>query len=167
MRRPPDAGSVVAERTGSRHPQEARMASIYVNTDNSNAASKIYKATRVGKSAAAAEKKMQDVVKALVGKAAGFTVSVAGKGYTIRIEVTKAETSGGTTTYTLHPEIVRFPSSPGKGGGGAEMVSTLTKDPTIAVQGNSESLLLDGIEMATENIVNKSLPLMKVDMTKR
>jgi hypothetical protein len=35
------------------------------------------------------------------------------------------------------------------------------------VQGNSESLLLDGIEMATENIVNKSLPLMKVDMTKR
>jgi len=86
------------------------MPNIFVNSDNSNLTSKIYKAGKVGKSAAAAEKKMQDVVRAIVGKAPGFVTdkSAAGKGYTIRIEVTKVEAAGGKTTYTVHPEIVRF-----------------------------------------------------------
>jgi hypothetical protein len=48
------------------------MPKIYVNTDNSNSKAKIYEAGKMGKSAAAAEQKMQD-----------------GKGYTIRIKVTK------------------------------------------------------------------------------
>jgi hypothetical protein len=145
------------------------MPIIFVNTDNSNHRSKIYKADKVGKSALAAEKKMHDVVTALVGKTPGFTTSksVAKKGYTIRIEVTHVVTSGAEKTYTLHPEIVRFPSSAGKGGKGAEMVSTRTKDPTITVQGTSEGLLLDGIEAVTENIVTKSLPLMRIDMARR
>ena len=145
------------------------MPNIFVNTDNSNAKSKIYKAGKVGKSAAAVEKKMEEVVKAVAGKTPGFVTdkSAAGKGYTIRIEVTKAETGGGQTTYTVHPEIVRFPSSAGKGGKGELMVSTQTKDPTISVTGNSESLLLEGVEAVAENIVTKSLPLMRVDMMKR
>lgn len=145
------------------------MPNIFVNTDNSNPKSKIYKAGKVGKSAAAAEKKMEEVVKAVAGKAPGFVTdkSAAGKGYTIRIEVTKAETAGGQTTYTVHPEIVRFPSTAGKGGKGELMVSTVTKDLTISVTGSSESLLLEGIETVTENIVNKSIPQMRVDMMKR
>jgi hypothetical protein len=145
------------------------MPKIFVNTDNSNSKAKIYEAGKVGKSAAAAEKKMQEVVTALVTKEPDFVSdkSAIGKGYTIRIKVTKAEAAGGTTTYTVHPEIVRFPSSSGKGGKGEEMVSTLTKDPTIQVQGNSEALLLEGVEAVTENIVKKCLPLMRVDMTKR
>ena len=58
------------------------MPNIFVNTDTSNLTSKIYKAGKVGKSAAAAEKKMQDVVRAIVGKAPGFVTdkSAAGKG---------------------------------------------------------------------------------------
>jgi hypothetical protein len=47
------------------------------------------------------------------------------------------------------------------------MVSTVTKDLTISVTGSSESLLLEGIEAVTENIVNKSIPQMRVDMMKR
>jgi len=47
------------------------------------------------------------------------------------------------------------------------MVSTLTKDPSITVEGTSEGLLLDGIEAVTENIATKSLPLMRMDMLKR
>jgi len=145
------------------------MPKIFVNTDNSNPKAKIYEAGKVGKSAAAAEKKMQEVVTAVVGKAPDFVSdkSAVGKGYTIRIKVTKVETAGSQTTYTVHPEIARFPSSSGKGGKGEEMVSTLTKDPTIGVQGHSEALLLDGIEAVTENIVTKSLPLMRTDMMKR
>ena len=113
------------------------MPKIFVNTDNSNPKAKIYEAGKVGKSAAAAEKKMQEVVTAVVGKAPDFISdkSAVGKGYTIRVKVTKVETAGSQTTYTVHPEIVRFPSSSGKGGKGEEMVSTLTKDPTIGVQG--------------------------------
>ena len=145
------------------------MAKIFVNTDNSNPKGKLYKAAKVGKSADAAEKKMQETVKATAGKAPGFTTDAAasGKGYSIRIEVTKAETSGRSTTYTLHPEIVRFPTGSGKQGKGDEMVSTRTKDPTVTVDGGSEDLLLDGVEAVTENIVTKSLPLMTIDMQKR
>lgn len=145
------------------------MPKIFVNTDNSSAASKIYKAGKVGKSAAAVEKKMREEIVALIAKAPDFTTdkNASGKGYTIRIEVTKVEAAGSKTTYTLHPEIVRFPSSAGRGGKGEEMVSTMTKDPTIMVEGGSEGMLLDGVEAVTENIVTKSLPLMRLDMTKR
>ena len=93
--------------------------------------------------------------------------SAAGKGYTVRIKVTNAATAGGTTTYTVHWEIVRFPSAVGKGGKGELMVSTTTKDLEIQVQGKSEDLLLEGVEGVTENIMKKAFPQMRIDMTKR
>jgi hypothetical protein len=162
-------GSAVTGRTHRPITRLAQMSIIYVNTDNSNHHKKIYKAAKVGKSADACEKKMQEVVRKLVTKAAGFTTdkSVSHKGYTIRIEVTKVEKSGADTKYTVHPEIVRFPSKAGKGGKGAEMVSTRTTDPTITLQGSSEGMLLDGMEAVTEDIVTKSLPLMRVDFARR
>src|SRR5437879_12301505 len=106
------------------------MPKIFVNTDNSNPKAKIYEAGKGGKSSAAAEKKMQEVVTAVVGKAPDFVSdrSAVGQGYTIRIKVTKVETAGGQTTYTVHPEIVRFPSSSGKAVKRAEAVSTLTQE---------------------------------------
>jgi hypothetical protein len=42
-----------------------------------------------------------------------------------------------------------------------------TKDPTIDISGNSESMLLDAVEGVTENIVKASLIVMRLDMTKR
>jgi hypothetical protein len=146
------------------------MPKIFVSTDNSVSTSKIYKADKMGKSARAAEKKMQEVLTAAVNKAPDFTADTAasGKGYTIRIEVKNVERTAGKTIYTLHPEIVRFPSGAGKGGGkGQEMVSLRTKDPTIDISGSSEAMLLDGVESATENIVKASLIVMRLDMTKR
>jgi hypothetical protein len=145
------------------------MPKIYVNTDNSNSKAKIYEAGKMGKSAAAAEQKMQDVITAMVAKEPDFVSdkSAVGKGYTIRIKVTNATTAAGTTTYTVHPEIVRFPSGVGKGGKGEFMVSTLVKDLEIQVQGHSEDMLLEGVEDATQKIMKKCFPLMRVDMTKR
>lgn len=146
------------------------MPKIYVNTDNSNPRAKIYEAGKMGKSAAAAEKKMQDVVRALIDKEADFVwdKSAVGKGYTIKIKVTNAKTASGTTTYTVHYEVVRFPLGTGKGGSKGEfMVSTTTKDLEIQVQGNSEAMLLDGVESVTENIMKKCFPAMRVDMTNR
>jgi 3D (Asp-Asp-Asp) domain-containing protein len=149
--------------------REARMPKIYVNTDNSNSKAKIYDAAKMGKSAAAAEKKIQEVVTAMVTKEPDFVAdkSAVGKGYTVRIKVTKAEVAGGTTTYTVHPEIVRFPSAVGKGGKGEYMVSTTTKDIQIQIQGNSEDMLLGAVEDATQKIMKASFPGMRVDMTNR
>jgi hypothetical protein len=120
------------------------MPKIYVNTDNSNPRAKIYEAGKVGKSAAAAEKKIQEVVRAMVTKEADFVSdqSAVGKGYTIKIKVTNSAASGGTTTYTVHYEVVRFPLGSGKGGS-------------------------KGVEMITQNIMKKCFPAMRVDMTKR
>ncbi len=146
------------------------MPKIYVNTDNSNPRAKIYEAGKMGKSAAAAEKKMQEVIRAMVTKEADFVSDKAavGKGYTIKIKVTNATAAGGTTTYTVHYEVVRFPSGTGKGGSKGEfMVSTRTKDLEIQVQGNSEDLLLEGVESVAENIMTKCFPVMRVDMTNR
>jgi hypothetical protein len=150
--------------------REARMPKIYVNTDNSNPRAKIYEASKVGKSAAAAEQKMQETVRAMITKEADFVSdkSAVGPGYTIRIKVTNAVASGGTTTYTVHYEVVRFPVGTGKGGGKGEfMVSTRTKDLEIQVQGNSQGMLLDGVEMVTQNIMKACFPMMRVDMTNR
>ena len=146
------------------------MPKIYVNTDNSNPRAKIYEAGKMGKSAAAAEKKIQEVVRAMVTKEADFVAdqSAVGKGYTIKIKVTNAAASGGTTTYTVHYEVVRFPLGTGKGGSKGEfMVSTMTKDLEIQVQGHSEGMLLEGVEMVTQNIMKQCFPAMRVDMTKR
>ena len=146
------------------------MPKIYVNTDNSNPRAKIYDASKTGKSAAAAEQKMQEVVRDMVTKEPDFVSdqSAVGKGYTIKIKVTNASASGGTTTYTVHYEVVRFPLGTGKGGSKGEfMVSTVTKDLEIQVQGNSEGMLLEGVEMVTQNIMKKCFPAMRVDMTKR
>ena len=145
------------------------MPKIYVNTDNSNSKAKIYEAGKMGKSAAAAEQKIQDVITDMVTKEPDFVAdkSAVGKGYTIRIKVTNAVTAAGTTTYTIHPEIVRFPSGSGKGGKGEFMVSTLVKDIEIQIQGHSEDMLLDAVGYATQKIMKKSFPLMRVDMTKR
>jgi hypothetical protein len=82
--------------------------------------------------------------------------------------VTNAKAAGGTTTYTVHYEVVRFPLGTGKGGSKGEiMVSTVTKDLEIQVQGNSEDFLLDGVKSVTENIMKKCFPAMRVDMTNR
>ena len=145
------------------------MPKIFVNTDNSSPTSKVYLAAKVGSSAGAVEKKMQDTVRGLLKNSLDFTTDkqASSKGYSLRIEVTKVVPSGADTVYTIHNEIVRYPSSGGKSGKGAEMVSLQTKDITITVTGHSEGLLLDGVEAATENIVAKALPQMKIDMTKR
>jgi hypothetical protein len=146
------------------------MAQIFVNTDNSNVTNKIYKAGKVGKSAAAAEGKMKGAVVEIVGKAADFTTTKFGdaKGYTIRIEVSKVEKAGAQTTYTLSGEIVRYPATVTKSHGkGEEMVTLRPMTPSFKVEGASESLILETIESVVEDMVTKMLPAMRIDMTRR
>ena len=146
------------------------MAQIFVNTDNSDAANKIYKATKMGKSAGAAEGAMKEAVETIIGKAADFTTSKSAdaKGYTIRISVANVEKVGADTKYTLSGEIVRYPTTASKAGGkGEEMVSLAPMKPSFVAQGVSESTIIDTIESVVEGMVTKMLPVMRMDMARR
>ena len=63
------------------------MALIYVNTDNTNAADKLFNGSKAGEEAKAVEDVMQKVVVNIVGKNSGFTTTrIANpKGYSIKL----------------------------------------------------------------------------------
>ncbi|HTO69087.1 MAG TPA: hypothetical protein VMR31_04430 [Myxococcota bacterium] len=142
------------------------MTQIYVNTDNSNAANKLYNAMKVGKSAAAAEKRMKQAVVDALSKVPDFQTDTPGKGYSIRMKV-QAESAGRGTKYTIPVEIIRYPASAAKGGKGDEMVPTTSRPGSATVEGGSEADLLDALEALTQSNVKASLPVMRIDMTRR
>jgi hypothetical protein len=142
------------------------MASIYVNTVNSTPANKLYNASKLGKSAAAAEKKMQEAVVEAISKAPDFNTDKPGKGYSLRMKVV-TEAVGGATKYTVPVEILRYPSVVRKGGKGEELVPTMSKPGSATVEGGSEADILDAIAELTKNNVKASLPVMRMDMARR
>jgi hypothetical protein len=142
------------------------MPPIYVNTDNSNPTNKLYNAGKLGKSAAAAEKKMQQAVVEALSKVPDFNTDKAGKGYSIRMKVL-TEPVDRATKYTVTVEIIRYPSIVRKGGKGEELVPTISKPGSATVEGGSEADILDAIEELTKNNVKASLPVMRIDMTRR
>jgi len=142
------------------------MPDIFVNTDNSDLTNKLYNASKLGKSAAAAEKKIEEVVEEAIGKAPGFTADKPGKGYSLRMKVL-TEPVGRATKYTVTVEIVRYPKSTAKGGKGEEMVHTISKPGSATVEGGSEADILDAIGQLTQSNVKASLPVMRIDMTRR
>lgn len=146
------------------------MPPIFVDTDNSNAKAKLYNGSVAGQSADKAEAKMQAIVRATVGKAAGFTTTKSGeaKGYIIRIAITKIEKPGHETQCTLSGSIVRYPKGVTKSrGAGEEMVNTGTWGNTATASGTSESSLLDCVEAVTESMMKSGIPAMSRDFLKR
>jgi hypothetical protein len=143
------------------------MPAIYVNTDNSNPTSKLFNASKLGKSADAAEKKMQKaVVDAIAAAGADFTTTAPGKGYSLRMKV-QAEPAGRATKYTVVVEIIRYPLSAAKGGKGEELVPITSRPGSATIEGGSESMLLDAISDLTKSNVKASLAVMRIDMTRR
>lgn len=142
------------------------MPAIYVNTDNSNATNKIYNAGKLGASAAAAEKKMQEAVKEVVGKTADFTTDKPGKGYTLRMKVV-TEPAGRGTKYTVTIEIVRYPLITGKGGKGEDSVQTRSTPGSATIEGSSTADVVDAIGDLAKSNAKASLVVMRMDMARR
>lgn len=145
------------------------MPLIFVNTNNSDASNKLYNAMKAGKSARAAEEKMQKIVKTTIDKDPNFTTTKAedSKGYSIRLKVSNVEVVGGQTKCSLSGEILRYPPTVNKEGNkGEEMVSTNMTGSAMA-SGVSEGSLFDCIEAITESLAKKSLPVMKNDAQNR
>jgi hypothetical protein len=146
--------------------KEARMPQIFVNTDNSDPTNKLYNASKLGKSATAAEKKIQDAVEEAISKTPDFTTDKSGKGYSLRMKVL-TEAVGRATRYTVTIEIIRYPKTTGKGGKGEELVPTMSKPGSATVEGASEADILDAIGQLAQSNVKASLGVMRIDMTRR
>jgi hypothetical protein len=146
------------------------MPPIFVDTDNSNPKAKIYDGSMAGQSADKAEAKMQSVVKAAVGSAAGFTTTKSkdAKGYVIRITITKIDKPGHETKCTLSGSIVRYPKEMTKSrGAGAQIVNTGTWGNTATASGTSENSLLDAVEAVAESMMKSGISGMSRDFLNR
>ena len=79
----------------------------------------------------------------------------------------QVDVAGHKTNCSLSGSIVRYPpTATMKGGQGEEMVSLSMKSSATA-DGTTEGSLLDCIEATAENLVTKSVPIMKADYLKR
>jgi len=144
------------------------MAPIFVDTDH-NPKNKLYDGGQAGQAAAKVESKMQAVVKAIIGKTAGFTTTKVAnsKGYAIRLEISKLEIAGHETKCSLTGEIVRYPKGvTTKGAKGNEMVS-LGWGGSATALGTSEGSILDCVEGVAESMMKKGIPVMNADFLKR
>jgi hypothetical protein len=145
------------------------MASIFVDTDNSDPKNKLYNGSKAGNSSAKVEGKLQAVVKRIIDKTAGFsTVKVANaKGYTIRLEISKLEVADHKTKCSLAGSIVRYPKGVTmKGAKGDEMLS-LGWGGSATADGTTEGSLLDCVEAVAESMMAKGVPIMSADFMKR
>ena len=140
---------------------------IYVNTDNSDPKKKLFNASALG-SAAAVEKKMQEVVVETIRDDAGadFNTDKPGKGYSLRMKVV-AKKDGRTTTVSVTIEILRYPPEVQKKKKGEFMVPITANLGSATLEGASEADLLDVVAQLTKSNVKAALGPMRVDMTRR
>ncbi len=142
------------------------MPPIFINTNNNDKKNKIYKATQTGGSMDDAENKIKEMVIKAFEKSADFTTNnvTDPKGYTLRFEVTKFKADAGDTTCTITGEIMRFPKS---GAGEEKVMVSRDWSNTASASGTNTAAVLQCIEAILELMVPKSIPVMKVDMTRR
>jgi hypothetical protein len=146
------------------------MALIYVNTDNTNTADKLFNGSKAGEEAKAVEDIMQKVVVTVVGKNSGFTTTKIAnpKGYSIKLEIAKLEQVGRETSCSLKGELVRYPNSftVAKKGGAATMVSTSFTGSAKAI-GMGKRAVVELVEAIAEGMIPKAIPAMRQDMLQR
>jgi len=141
------------------------MPPIYVNTENTDVKDKMYNGLLAKEHAAAAEKKMQEVVVKTVGKDAGFTTSKPAnpKGYSIKLKIAKLNSAGRETKCTMTGELLRYPKTYSVDGSGSTMVST-SFNGSAAATGMGKFAVIDLVEVITESMIKKAIPAMKMDI---
>ena len=140
---------------------------IFVNTDNTKVTDKMYNAQLAKENAAAAEKKMQEVVVKTIAKDPGFTTNKVAnpKGYSIKLKIAKLESTHHETKCTLSGELLRYPNMKSMKGSGVGMVST-SFSGSAAASGMGKFAVIDCVEAITESMVKKAIPAMKQDINR-
>ena len=146
------------------------MSVIFVNTDNTNAANKLFDGSKAGPEAKAVEETMQKIVIKIIGKNPGFTTAKTQnpKGYSIKLEIANLKQTGQETTCGLRGELIRYPNSfsGAKRGGAGAMVSTSFTGSAKAI-GMGKYAVVELVEAIAEGMVAKTIPAMRQDMLQR
>ena len=146
------------------------MSDIFVNTDNTNVANKLFNGTKAGAEAKAVEEVMQKIVIKVIAKNPGFSTAKTPnpKGYSIKLEIAQLQQTGRETSCSLKGELVRYPNSftVAKNGGAAAMVSTSFTGSAKAI-GMGKFAVLDLVEAIAESMIPKAIPAMRQDMLQR
>jgi hypothetical protein len=146
------------------------MSVIFVNTDNTDAANKLFNGIKAGAEAKAVEEVMQKIVVKVVGKNPGFSTAKTPnpKGYSIKLEIAQLQTTGRETSCSLRGELVRYPNSftVAKKDGAATMVSTSFTGSATAI-GMGKFAVIDLVEAIAESMIPKTIPAMRQDMLQR
>jgi hypothetical protein len=145
------------------------MPSIFVDTDNTDFNDKLFKASKAGSVSTKAETKMQETVEGIIDKTAGFTRTKydKAKGYAIRLTVAKVEKADGKTKCTLSGEIVRYPRVANKKGELGELMLSTGMQGKAQADGTSDGAVVDCILGVTEDLLKKSIPIMRSDFLKQ
>jgi hypothetical protein len=144
------------------------MPPIFVDTAH-GPKNKLYDGSKAGTAAERVEGKMQEMVKAAIDGAAGFTTNSkeSTKGYVILLKISKLDKGGGETKCSLEGEIIRYPKiQTMKRGKGSEMVS-LGWGGSATASGTSDGSVLQCVEAIAESMMKKAIPTMSNDMPKR
>ncbi len=146
------------------------MSVIFVNTDNSNATSKLFNGIKAGGEAKAVEDIMQKVVVKIISKQPGFSTMKTPnpKGYSIKLEIAQLQQAGHETSCSLKGELVRYPNtfSSATKGGGETMVSTSFTGSARAT-GMGKFAVIELVEAIAESMIPKTIPAMRQDMLQR
>ncbi len=149
--------------------REARMALIYVATEN-NTDPKLFNASKVGAASAKAEAKMQKVVKKQINAASGFTTdkNESTKGYAIRLTVADIKIEAQSVKCNLSGYIEKLPRVVNKDGKEGEELASGKVSGNGKVSGTSEGDILFCIESVTEEMITKRcIPAMRADFINR
>jgi hypothetical protein len=147
------------------------MSTIFVNTDNTDPANKIFNGALAKGAATKAEAMMKKIVEGLISKAPGFTITPSedAKGYWIRLKIAKCQVVGPDTVTKISGQIVRFPKEIAQQGNtkGEVMVSLGDWSAEATASGKNDYAILDGVQACVEKMIPKSLNPMKTDFLKR
>ena len=146
------------------------MSDIFVNTDNTNVANKLFNGTKAGAEAKAVEEVMQKIVIKVIAKNPGFSTAKTPnpKGYSIKLEIAQLQQTGRETSCSLKGELVRYPNTftVARKDGAETMVSTSFTGSAKAT-GMGKFAVIDLVEAIAESMIPKTIPAMRQDMLQR
>jgi hypothetical protein len=148
--------------------QETGMPTIFVDVDNTDPNHKLFIGTKAGNLAKEAEAKIQEVTQRIVDKASDFTTKKPTdpkalkdlKGYFLMMSVAKVETDTKSAKCTLVGFIVQYPRLADDKGKLGDLLVTVQMTASGSVQGMRNPVIAC-IEAITEDLVTKSLPVMR------
>ena len=143
-------------------------APIFIDVDNTDPKHKLFKGTKAGDAAEAAEAKMQAVTKRIVDKASDFTTQKPTsakelkelKGYFIMMEVATVQSDKTGAKCTVTGYVTQYPRIADDKGGLGDVLVVPRMSGSASVQG-MRNPVVECVEAVVEDLVTKALPMLR------